>query len=297
MRSKGSLSAVMAYLLWGVLPIFWKQISYIPSREILAHRMVWSLLLVATILFFRKKWAWVKPFLRSPKTIFFFALSSFIIGLNWFIYIWAVNNNYIVEASLGYFINPLFSVVLGVFIFKEQLSITQWLAVALAFCGVAYLTFNYGRLPWVALLLAFFFGLYGLLRKIGKLDAAEGLFIEMSILFLPGLGFLIYLQMAGTGTFLNTSTGTDIFLLLTGAATLTPLFFFTYAAKRTSLSTLGILQYMAPVLQFLIGVFIYKENFTSSTLIGFIFIWAALAIYTWDLLRPTKRSKRNDGIP
>ena len=285
MRLNGTLSAILGYFLWGILPIYWKQISFLPADEILAHRTVWSLVFVTSILVIRKNWHWISGFLSNRKAVLTFVLSSLIIGTNWYIYIWAVNHEYIVEASLGYFINPLFSVLLGVLFFKEKLNKLQYVAVGLALIGVIYLTINYGRLPWVAILLAFFFGLYGLVRKIGKLDASEGMFVEMVLLFFPALAYLLYLEITHRGAFGHADPLTSIYLVFAGAATMLPLLFFTYAAKRVPLSQLGLLQYLAPMLQFLIGVFIYKEEFTSSTLIGFIFIWTALIIYSWDLLR------------
>jgi chloramphenicol-sensitive protein RarD len=292
MRLNGTLAAIIGYFLWGVLPIYWKQIAHIPATEILAHRIVWSLLFVALVLASRRHWQWLGETLRDRRIIFASLLSAAIIGANWFIYIWAVNNDYIVEASLGYFINPLFNVVFGVLFFREHLRPLQWLAVLLAFTGVIYLTIDYGRLPWVALGLATMFGIYGILRKIARLDASEGLFVEMIYLFLPGLIYLLLLNANGQSHFLHSGTRTDFFLLGAGAATMLPLLFFTYAARRIRLSQLGLLQYLAPTLQFLIGVFLYKEAFTSSHLIGFAIIWLALLIYSTDLLRAIVSPKK-----
>ena len=293
MKINGALSAVIGFLLWGILPIYWKQISYVPSLEIFAHRIIWSLLFVTLLLTVNKNWGWLKVAIKNPRKILIFTISSLFIGINWYIYIYAVNNNFIVEASLGYFINPLFNVFLGVIFFREKLSKNQWLAVGLAFIAVSYLTISYGRLPWVALTLAFCFGIYGLLRKIAKLGASEGLFIEMLILSIPALVYLISISISGSGSFTNIDFKTDIYLVLAGLVTMLPLLFFTHAAQKVPLSTLGLLQYMAPLLQFLIGVFLYAEEFGTKDLIGFTGIWLALSIYTFDLLRRSRKKSTN----
>lgn len=288
MQRSGNLAAFFAYFLWGILPIYWKQIAHIPAAEILAHRMAWSLVFVALILIIRREWQWVKPLLKDLKNILIFIASALLIGINWFTYIYAVNSNLIVEASLGYFINPLFSVVLGLVFFREQLRPLQWLAVGLALIGVVWLTVQYGRLPWVAIILTVCFGLYGLLRKIGRLESNQGLFVEMSVWFIPAVFFLLTLDVEGTGSFGRSGLHDTVYLAGAGAATMLPLIFFTYAAKRVKLSTLGILQYLAPIMQFLIGVLIYKEAFSDDKLVGFLFIWTALVIYTVTLLKRKK---------
>ncbi len=294
MKISGNLSAISGYLLWGILPVYWKQLNFVSPEEILAHRIVWSLVFLAVLLFFRRRWAWIGFLLKNKKTLLFFLFSALVIGTNWFIYIYAVNNNFIVEASLGYFINPLLNVVLGVLIFKERLSKIQWTAVLLAFISVAYLTVNYGRVPWIALMLAALFGLYGLLRKVGKLDSMDGLFVEMLFLFLPAMLYVIYLEKSGQAVFAHTAFSGNALLILSGAVTMLPLLFFTYAAKRVKLATLGLLQYLAPTLQFLIGIFVYNEVFTLREFIGFSFLWAALALYSYDLLRKNAARKAAD---
>jgi chloramphenicol-sensitive protein RarD len=252
----------------------------VPALEILAHRMVWCLLVVLALLAYQGHWRWLRPVLRDGRIVLMFTATALLLTLNWFVYIWAVNAGHVVEASLGYFINPLVNVLLGILFLKERLRFWQAAAIAVALCGVLYLTFSYGGVPWIALTLAFSFGGYGLLRKLAPLNSLEGLTLETLLLFLPALGYLVYLQAIGVAAF-GHAGGTRSFLLACGGvATAFPLLLFASGARRINLTTMGVLQYIAPTLQFLLGVLVYHEPLTGSRLIGFGLIWLALALYT-----------------
>lgn len=278
--NKGIVYTVAAYVLWGLLPLYWKALQAVPALEILAHRIIWSLILVAGILTLGHKWAFIGPALRNKKTVLAFVASGSLLAVNWFTYIWGVNAGFIVETSLGYFINPLVSILLGYFILHERLRPSQWAALALALAGVLYLTFNYGSFPWIALTLAFSFGTYGLLRKMAALNSAEGLAMETAVLFLPALAYVLVLQARGVGSFATINLSTTTLLILSGAATSIPLLLFAGGARRIPLTTLGVLQYVAPTLQFLIGVLVYNEDFGTTRLIGFSIVWLAIILYT-----------------
>jgi chloramphenicol-sensitive protein RarD len=221
-----------------------------------------------------------------------FLSSAVLLAINWFTYIWGVNHGFIVETSLGYFINPLVNVVLGVFFLRERLRAGQWAAVAMAASGVLYLTISYGALPWIALTLAFSFGLYGFLRKTARLDSLEGLSMETGLLFLPALGYLLYLEAAGQASFGHAGLVPTLLLALAGVATAVPLLFFAIGARLIPLSLLGILQYLAPTIQFLLGVLVYDEPFTLERLVGFGLVWSALLIYTIESIHVRRQRKR-----
>lgn len=276
---KGAIYAATAYLLWGLLPVYWKAIKIIPPYEILFHRMCWTFIVCACLLVFTHHVQWLVK-LKNPKTLITFIGTALIIGLNWFTYIWAVNSGFIVESSLGYFINPLVNVLFGVIFLKERLRPGQLIAISIATIGVLYLTFNYGSFPWIALVLASTFGFYGLLRKTAALNSLEGVATETGILFVPALLYIIYLQVNGAGSVGHINFSTTLLLAGTGVITAFPLLLFTAGARRITMTTLGVLQYIAPTLQFLIGVFVYGENFPQSRLTGFTIIWFALIIYT-----------------
>ena len=277
--NRGVLLALGSYILWGLLPLYWKALQHVPALEILAHRMTWSLVFVVLILWVKRQWAWLKQ-ARERRVLLTYTCSALLLGLNWFLYIWAVNAGYIVETSLGYFINPLVSVLLGVVFLRERLRAGQIVAIMLAAGGVLYLTIVLGSLPWIALVLAFTFGTYGLLRKTAALNSLHGLTLETVILFVPALGYLIYVQLQGQAAFATQSWSTTLLLAGAGVATALPLLLFAAGARLITLTTLGFLQYVAPTLQFLIGVFIYNEYVSTQRLIGFCLIWAALVLYT-----------------
>jgi chloramphenicol-sensitive protein RarD len=289
---QGILLALGAYGLWGILPIYWKSLQMVSTSEILVHRMIWSLLFVGLLLSFGRKWEGLKPYFRQKRVLGIYFVAGILLGFNWFMYIWAVNAGFIVETSLGYFINPLVNVLLGVLFLGERMRRGQWAALALATSGVLYLTIIYGRLPWIALVLAFTFGIYALLKKKAPLPAQEGLFLETALLFLPALAYLLFLEVQGTAVFGPSAPFYVNFLLMfTGVATAVPLLLFAGAARRIPLSMLGLIQYTAPTLQFLIGVFIYQEPFSQQQLVGFSLIWLALAIYSGEGLRHRHRTR------
>ncbi len=282
MSDKGLIYGILAYILWGVLPLYWYVLREIPASEILVNRIIWSLVFLTILLSIRRQWTWVKPVFTQPKTILIICAASVLIAINWFIYIWAINAGFVIETSLGYFINPLINVLLGTIFLHERLRSGQWVAVGIAAIGVFYLTFSYGSLPWIALCLAFSFGFYGLMKKKVRLGAAESLTAEMSLLFLPAIAYLFFLGAQGKANLGNTSPGILFFLLASGVVTATPLVLFAAAARRIPLSMLGVLQYLAPTLQFLIGLFILGEPFSTQKLIGFLIIWVSLIIYSLE---------------
>lgn len=288
--NKGILYAIGAYGIWGLLPIYWKTIDIVPAPQILSHRIVWSFIFLVIVLLMKKDLSTFTRAVQSKKTLAIFILAAILIGVNWLTYIWAVNAGYIVETSLGYFINPLVSVLFGVIFFGEKLRPLQWAPIILASAGVLYLTISYGALPWIALVLAFTFGLYGLIKKTAPLNSLHGLSLETGILFLPALFYLFYAEGQGTGLMGHSDWLVTLLLIFTGIATALPLLLFASAARKINLSTLGILQYIAPTMQFLIGVLMYGEPFTQSRLIGFSIIWIALLIYSFEGVLERRRS-------
>jgi len=292
MKNRGIVFGVIAYTAWGVFPIYWKALHSLPAGEIMSHRMVWSFLFLLGVLTVTRRWSWVRPLLRQPKVLFTFMLTAALLSVNWLTYIWAVNAGFIVESALGYFINPLVNVLLGMVFLRERLRPWQAVAVLIAASGVLYLTITYGALPWIALTLAFTFGTYGLLRKTAVLNSLEGLSLETAWMFLPALAYLAVQQINGTAAFGQSDLLTHVLLIGTGLITALPLLLFAAAARRVTLITLGILQYIAPTLQFLIGVFVYDEPFTHVQLIGFSIIWLALIIYTGDAIVRQRHRKR-----
>ncbi|WP_374688867.1 EamA family transporter RarD [Promineifilum sp.] len=282
--NKGIVYAIGTYILWGVMPIYWKALHDVPSSQIVAHRIVWSLVFVGLVLTARRNWSWLGKAIRQPRVVLTFALSGTLLTVNWLTYIWGVNAGFIVETSLGYFINPLINVLLGYVFLKERLRPVQWGALAVALAGVLYLTFSYGAFPWIALTLAFSFGLYGLMRKTAALNSAEGLFLETAFLSLPALGFLLLQENRGAGALGHTGATTALLLAGAGVVTSVPLLLFAAGARRITLTTLGLLQYIAPTLQFLIGVLIYGEEFGPARVVGFGLIWLALILYTGESL-------------
>ncbi|MBB3223894.1 EamA family transporter RarD [Pseudoduganella umbonata] len=276
----GVLNATSAFLLWGLFPLYFHAIGEVPPMEILAHRMVWSLLFLCIVLTVRQQWKWLPAVLRQPKVVATFAASALLLSANWFIYIWAVNNGHVIDASLGYFITPLFNVLLGLFVLKERLRGGQWLAIGVAATGVAWLTWQAGALPWIALVLAATFGAYGLLRKTAALAALEGLSFETLLLFPLAGGYLIWLTVHGANTFVNTpSDWTRTLLVAAGPITAIPLLLFAAGARKIPLSVLGMLQYIAPTIQMMLGLVVFHETFSTARLAGFIVIWSALALY------------------
>lgn len=276
---KGILYAIGAYVSWGLLPVYWKWLHQVPALQLLCHRIVWSFLTLLVVLFIARRWKLLERTTITSRIIRFYFIAAILIGINWFMYVWAVNSGHIIETSLGYFINPLLSVFMGVLVMHEHLRLRQWVPIGIAALGVIYLTFIYGHLPWIALILAVSFGLYGLVKKISPLGSFIGLTLETGILFLPAVLFLSFSEYSREGIFLHSGLITNILLVGAGIVTTAPLFMFASAAKRIPLSLVGILQYISPTLQFLLGVFIYQESFTREHLIGYSIVWLALLLF------------------
>lgn len=296
MKNKGIWFAAGAYIIWGLFPIYWKQLSSVPAVQLLGHRIVWSFLFLIAAVFFTKQFNTFRVEAASKRVLGVYSIAALLIGVNWLTYVWAVNAGYIVETSLGYYINPLLSVLLGVIFLRERLRPLQWLPVGLAALGVAYLTLVYGRPPWIALALAFTFGLYGLVKKIAPLGSLHGLTLETGILFIPALIFLTYLGITGKGAFLGGNPKTDILLVGAGIVTAVPLLFFASAARRIPLVMIGLMQFIAPTIQFMIGVFIYDEPFSQDQLVGFSIVWLALIVF-WVEGYMANRKNIPDPIP
>jgi chloramphenicol-sensitive protein RarD len=282
---KGIIYAAACYSAWGLFPIYFKALHSIPSVEILLHRMIWALVFLVLVLSIRKQWTWLTKALTQPKLLAGFTASALLLSANWFLYIWAINNDRIVDASLGYFMTPLVSVFLGYLLLKERLRSVQWFAIACAGLGVAWLSMQTGHPPWIALVLASTFGMYGLLRKTAALGALEGLSLETMILFPFALAYLLFLLMHDQTAFMHESTSIQLLLLAAGPITAIPLLMFAAAARRIPLATLGLMQYISPTIQLLIGVWLYHEQFSHERLLGFLGIWLGLFIYSADSLR------------
>lgn len=287
--SQGALCAIAAYTLWGIAPVYFKQLMQVPAYEILTHRVIWSFLLLLCLLSALRFWPKVRDMLRQPRYLLLLTLSSGIIGLNWLVYIWAVNNNHLLDASLGYYINPLFNIVLAMLFLGERFRPVQWLAVALATCGVLIQLVVFGRLPWVALVLAISFGLYGLIRKKVPVDPVTGLMLETLVLLPLAVMYLFLMADSATSTLSTNALDTNLWLISAGIVTTAPLLLFAAAAKRLRLSTLGFFQYIGPSLMFLLAVLLYDEPFSQDKIITFGLIWLSLLIYSWDGLQQRRR--------
>ncbi|HKT96590.1 MAG TPA: EamA family transporter RarD [Paraburkholderia sp.] len=283
----GIAYAFSAFTIWGLFPVYFKTLHQIPALEMLAHRMAWSLVFILIVLVVRHHWAWIPSALRDRRLIARFAASAVLLSANWGIYIWAVNAGHIVEASLGYFINPLINVLFGYAFLRERLRPVQWCAVAVAALGVAWLTWQNGAPPWISLALALTFGGYGLLRKTAQLGALEGLALETVLLFPVAVVYLTIIGMAGASHFTHASLGLQLLLAAAGPITAVPLLLFAAAARRIPLSMLGLIQYVTPTLQLLTGVLVYGEPFGAVRAIGYGAIWIALALYSFEGLRAT----------
>ncbi|WP_409270923.1 EamA family transporter RarD [Neobacillus sp. SCS-31] len=280
----GVYQAGFSYLLWGLLPIYWKLLGNVGAIEILANRVFWSFIFMLFVLRVTKKLSpfldILKSFKSERKQLYALAIASILISINWFVYIWAVNSGQMIEASLGYYINPLVSVVLGLVVLKERLNGAQYASFALALIGVAIISVSYGRIPWIALALAFSFGLYGLAKKLIKVDSAVGLTLETMVATPIAAAYLLFILEDGTSAFLHFGIGTHLLLACTGAATALPLLLFAGGVQKIPLSMLGFLQYIAPTISLMLGIFVYGENFNGLQLLSFIFIWSALTLYS-----------------
>ena len=291
--NKGLLFGISAYIIWGLLPLYWKLVEEAGAYEILAHRGIWSLLICISLLALRKQLKSAYEMVRSSRTLSLLFLASGLLTINWGVYIWSVTVNRVVEAALGYYITPLINVTFGVLLLREKLRPAQWIAVALAAAGVVILTLGYGSLPWIALVLAISWGSYSLIKKSLNLGALETLSLETLFAFLPNLVFLFIIQGNGSSEFGSTWT-ISLLLFGAGAATVIPLLLFNGSTTRLPLSTVGLLQYITPTIMFFIGIFINNEDISMTKVIGFAFIWLALAVLSRDLYRSSR--PLDDGI-
>lgn len=286
----GLLNGFAAYGMWGLVPLFWPLLKPAGAGEILAHRMAWSLIVVGVALLVVRRWAWAGELLRQPRRLGLVTVAAAVITLNWGVYIWAVNSGHVVEASLGYFINPLVTIAIGVLLLGERLRPVQWTAVGVGLAAVLVLAFGYGRPPWISLCLAFSFATYGLVKKKVNLGGLESLAAETAVQFLPAVAFVAWLGRQGDATFAAEGFGHAALLAATGVVTAAPLVCFGAAAIRVPLSTLGLLQYLAPVFQFLLGIFYFHEAMPPERWAGFALVWLALVLLTFDGLRNARRN-------
>ena len=286
------LSGLAAYALWGLFPLYFPLLEPAGGLEIVAHRVLWSLVFVGLLLTARRSWSRVRALVSDWRRLLVLTAAAFLIAVNWLVFVYGVNSGQVVETSLGYFINPLVSVLLGVVVFSERLRPLQWVAVGIAAVAVAVLTIDYGHPPWIALALAASFGLYGVMKKVVRVEAAPGLFVETALVAVPAGIVLAVLHSSGQGTFANAGAGHALLLVSSGIATAVPLLLFAAAARRIPLSTVGLLQYLTPLMQLAIGVFVYDEPMPPARLAGFVIVWVALAVFTGDSLRHARTGSR-----
>jgi chloramphenicol-sensitive protein RarD len=298
-EQRGILYGVGAYTLWGAVPIFWPLVARAGALELLAHRVIWSLVICVVLLLTVVRWQdarsarrgwWGR--IRRPRTLLLLTVAAAVVSVNWGVYIWAVNHGHVVETSLGYYINPILSILVGVVFLRERLAPLQWVSVGLAALAVLVLTFEYGQLPWIALTLATSFATYGVIKKQVNGGAVETLTVESAVLTPVALGYLAFLQATGSLTFGHLGWAHTLLLMASGLVTVIPLLFFASAATRLPLSTLGLLQYIAPTLQFLLGVLYFGEDMSLGRWIGFALVWLALVILTVYGVRQARRARR-----
>ena len=285
----GIVYATLAFVWWGLFPLYFRVVTAVPAPEVLAHRVVWCLLALALALSWRRQWGWLPRVLRQPRVVGAFVASALLIGLNWLAYIWSVSNGHVVDASLGYFITPLVNVLLGMTLLHERLRRLQWVALALAGAGVLWLALQAGHPPWIALSLGLTFGGYGLLRKVGALGALEGLALETMLLAPLALAVIAFAWWRGTSSFPAPDWLTNVWIIALGPITAVPLLLFAAGARRLSMTTLGLVQYIGPSIQFALGLWVFNEPFSASRLVGFGLIWLALIVYTADGWRVGRR--------
>lgn len=289
--NNGLINAIIAYIMWGVLPLYWKLFDDVPAGEILSHRVVWSFVFMGILVAIQRRWSDVKRIWTSRSLLLSLAASGLLIAVNWLIFIWAVNNGHVVESSLGYYLNPLLNVLLAVVFLHEKPNRGQWLAVAIAAVAVLIIAIDYGRFPWISISLATSFGLYGLAKKKIKQDASVGLLSETAVVLPVALGYWIYLGIVGKTTAWTLPAPTFFELLFSGVVTALPLLFFARAAARMSLSTLGFVQYIGPTIMLILSIFVFKESVSPVLLVGFALIWTALVVYAVASMRATKLVK------
>lgn len=287
---KGFIYGFTAYLLWGLFPLYWRLLDSSGAGELLAHRILWTLVAVAVLVLVRSRLGQVRALLANPRRRWPLVIGAFLISVNWGGYIWGVNHGRVVETSLGYFITPLFTVLLGVFVLKERLRPAQWVALSIAFVAVVGLTIENGRPPWVAIILTFSFGLYGLVKKKAGAGAIEGMAVESGAVAPIALVAILVLSFQGQATVTHEGTGYLVLVLLTGPITAVPLLLFGAAATRVSMTTLGLLNYIAPIMQFVLGVLVFHEHMSPMRWVGFALVWTALAIFTFHGLTHRRRT-------
>ena len=290
------IAGFAAFITWGLVPVYWKLLKSVPALEILAHRFVWTALFLILLLTWQRRWPEAMTNFRSRRAVFYCLTSAIAIALNWFFFIWAVNAGRIIETSLGYFMTPLVNILFGAIILRERLTRWQAVAVLLAASGVLYLTFGYGRFPWVALILCNTFGLYGLLRKQSGTAAIPGLFFETIVLVPLALIYFVMLQHAGTLIFGRPHVSLSLLLIISGVVTGLPLVWFGHAARHLRLTTVGFLQYLAPTCTFFLGVFFYHETFTHAHLVTFGLIWIGLGVFTWEAVTRWRSSRVRTAV-
>jgi chloramphenicol-sensitive protein RarD len=290
----GIVYATLAFVMWGLFPLYFRQIAAVPPLEVVLHRSVWSLLFLIALLALLRRFGWIRELAAQPRRLGLFGLSALLLSANWLLYVHAIQSGQVVEASLGYFINPIVNVMLGVLVLHERLNRVQWAAVALAALGVLWLTLLAGRLPWIALALAVSFGLYGLMRKTSSLGALEGLALETLLIALLAAPLLAWWTLRGSGAMAQGNLALDAWLVIGGPLTALPLLLFAASARRLPLATVGLLQYLSPTIQLALGVWVFNEPFDRARLLGFGFIWAALALYSAD---GWQRARRESEAP
>ncbi len=288
--NKGIFYAAAAYGIWGILPVLLKTLSNVPAFQITAHRAVWCFLFLITLVIAGQGQLTALKTVLTRRNLLIYTLTAGLLTVNWLVFVWAVNAGFIVDSSLGYFINPLVSVLLGVVFLRERLRPLQWLPVGLVAAGVIYMTSSQGGLPWIALVLALTFGAYGLLKKIAPLEALPGVAMETGIMALAALGYLLFIEGRQAGAFGHAGLATSLLLVGAGIASAVPLLLFTAGARRAPLSVVGLLQYISPTLQFLVGIFLYREAFDHTHLVGFSIIWLALLVFTGESLLEKRRT-------
>lgn len=297
-RRTGIAAGLGAYGLWGLFPLYFPLLEPAGGVEIVAHRVLWSLLFVGLLLTARRRWGQVRAVVRDRRNTLVLAAAAVLIAVNWLVFVYGVNSGHVVETSLGYFINPLVSVVLGVVFFAERLRRLQWVAVGIAAVAVVVLTLDYGHPPWIALALAGSFGAYGVMKKLVRVEAAPGLFVETALVAVPALAFVVALQGRGDGSFAGHGPGHALLLVSSGVATAVPLLLFAAATRRIPLSTVGLLQYVTPLMQLSIGVFVDGEAMPPTRLAGFAVVWLALLVFTVDSLRNARATgRRGVAVP
>jgi chloramphenicol-sensitive protein RarD len=300
---RGALFGIGAYGIWGLFPLYWPLLAPTPAVQILAHRMVWSLVFIVGVLAYQRNLGLLRQLRHDRRRLALLSAAAVLITINWGVYIWGVNAGHVIETSLGYFVNPLVSIALGVIVLHERLRRSQWIAVAIGAVAVLVIAIDYGRLPWIALTLAVSFGSYGLVKKIAAVPAVESLAIETTLMAPFAVAYLVVMQLRGTGSFGHVAVGTDLLLVASGGVTAIPLLLFAGATRRVPLSVMGLLQFITPVLQFLVGVYVRHEPLPTSELIGFLLVWVALFVLCGSQLaqyanrRSSKRGRRPSAVP